>query len=276
MLWSTSSTDTITHTRATITTAVLTFVASLCFCLLSFYEHSRSIRPSFLLNIYLFLSILFDATRARTLWMLGEYHTIPIVFTYTLALRTILIVLESTEKRRLLGPQHACISPEATSGAFSRVLFIWLTSLFAKGYRRVLKLQDLYQLTDELSSERLHKVFQKAWNDGGSLFSYHSGSRRLTKQQSVQQREARRAEEHLDYCTLLAYCCRNSSQSFSDRIHLRATFSGQQCYTACRFSKRATLQQSWIRLDWGIRFCVRRHCSEFLGSLSIQLRLIYT
>ncbi|EQB44229.1 ABC transporter [Colletotrichum gloeosporioides Cg-14] len=177
VLWATTSSTAITHTRATIPAAVLGLLASLGVGLLSWLEHDRSVRPSFVLSTYLFLSVLLDTARARTLWMLGPNQTIPAIFTCTLALRAVMILLESTEKRRILVPQHKGYSKEVTSGTFNRSVFFWLTSLFTNGYRNILKLEDLYPLDPKLASEPLYKKLADAWDQvpdktrPGALFS---------------------------------------------------------------------------------------------------------
>ncbi|KAJ0345222.1 hypothetical protein KNSL1_008611 [Colletotrichum chrysophilum] len=177
VLWATTSSAAITHTRATIPAAVLGLLASLGVGLLSWLEHDRSVRPSFVLSTYLFLSVLLDTARARTLWMLGPNQTIPAIFTCTLALRAVMILLESTEKRRILVPQHKGYSKEVTSGTFNRSVFFWLTSLFINGYRNILKLEDLYPLDPKLASEPLYKKLADAWDQvpdktrPGALFS---------------------------------------------------------------------------------------------------------
>ncbi|KAL0782331.1 hypothetical protein CaCOL14_000237 [Colletotrichum acutatum] len=177
ILWITAPSTTITHTRATIPTAILSLIASIGLGLLSWLAHQRSVRPSFVLSIYLFLSILFDTARARTLWMLGPHQTIPAIFTCTLAVRAVMILLESTEKRRILVPEHRGYSKEVTSGTFNRSVFFWLTSLFINGYRNILHLDDLYPLDPKLASEPLYRKLADAWDQvpdktvPGALFS---------------------------------------------------------------------------------------------------------
>ncbi|KAK1463361.1 ABC transporter [Colletotrichum melonis] len=177
ILWITTPSTTITNTRATIPTAILSLIASIGLGLLSWLAHQRSVRPSFVLSVYLFLSILFDTARARTLWMLGPHQTIPAIFTCTLAVRAVMILLESTEKRRILVPEHKGYSREVTSGTFNRSVFFWLTSLFINGYRNILQLDDLYPLDPKLASEPLYRKLAGAWDQvpdktvPGALFS---------------------------------------------------------------------------------------------------------
>ncbi|KAK1689141.1 ABC transporter [Colletotrichum godetiae] len=177
VLWTTTPSTTITHTPATIPTATLSLITSIGLGFLSWLAHQRSVRPSFILSTYLFLSILFDTARARTLWMLGSHQTIPAVFTCTLAVRAVMILLESTEKRRILVSQHKGYSKEVTSGTFNRSVFFWLTSLFINGYRNILRLDDLYPLDPKLASEPLYRKLADAWDQvpdktvPGALFS---------------------------------------------------------------------------------------------------------
>ena len=166
ILWSTKSSSTITHTRATIPTAALSFVATLGYCVLSWMEHTRSVRPSFIIDTYLFFSVMFDAARARTLWMLGPYTAIPILFTTTIALRCVMIILESTEKRSILLAPYNEYSRETISGTFSRSVFFWLSSLFLSGYQKVLSLKDLYPLDPGLYTEKLQEAFHASWEKG--------------------------------------------------------------------------------------------------------------
>jgi ATP-binding cassette, subfamily C (CFTR/MRP), member 1 len=165
-LWAVRSSNDTTQTRATVPNAAVTLVASLGLCLLSWLEHSRTIRPSFLLTTFLLLSVLLEAARARTLWMLSADHTIPALFVSTVVLRLLMAALESVEKQSILTHEHATSSKEATSSTVNRSVFFWLTSLFANGYKKVLKLEDLYPLDDDLRSQPLGERLAEAWDKG--------------------------------------------------------------------------------------------------------------
>ncbi|KAI5463545.1 multidrug resistance-like protein [Mariannaea sp. PMI_226] len=164
------------RTTATIPTAALSLLASLGVASLSWLEHRNSIRPSFILTVFLLFSSLLDVARTRTLWMLGLSATIPAVFTVSMALRCLMLTLESIEKRKILSFDTNKISPESTSGPVNRSLFFWLSSLFLRGYNKILTLDDLYPLESHLESSKLHGALQTAWdkvpdkNRQGSLF----------------------------------------------------------------------------------------------------------
>ncbi|KAL2000414.1 hypothetical protein VTN02DRAFT_3098 [Thermoascus thermophilus] len=175
VLWSTSDNQ-MRRTRASIPTAALSFAVSLGVCLLSFLEHIRSVRPSLIIEIWLFLSILFDVVRARTLWLLQESRPISILQTCTIAIRCCMVVLESTGKRSILLAPYKDYPLEALSGTFCRSIFFWLNSLIAVGYSKTLTLNDLATLDEELDAARLHARFQVAWDKAdqlkrGALFS---------------------------------------------------------------------------------------------------------
>ncbi|KAJ0414514.1 P-loop containing nucleoside triphosphate hydrolase protein [Aspergillus carlsbadensis] len=162
VLWATSGAS-ITRTTATIPTAVLSLITALGLSLVSWLEHARSIRPSYIINVYLFLSVLLDLPRARTLWMLGTYKAIPAVFTCCLILRCAMTILESKEKRKILVYDLKEIPKVSTSGPFNHSVFYWLTSLFLHGYKKTLSLHDLYPLSASLKSEQLGVNLQAAW-----------------------------------------------------------------------------------------------------------------
>ncbi|KAK1241278.1 hypothetical protein MKX08_001252 [Trichoderma sp. CBMAI-0020] len=168
-LWVVSSSKSpssaITYTRATIASSALNFVLSLLYVPLSHLEHRSSFRPSFLISVYLALSILFDAARSRTLWMLENAggSSIPAVFTANLALRAVMLLFESTEKRSVLTDEYKNVSKEGASGPYNLGVFYWLCSLFFTGYKKILAHDDLYQLDDTLRSEPLAKKMSEAW-----------------------------------------------------------------------------------------------------------------
>ncbi|KND92186.1 Multidrug resistance-associated protein 1 [Tolypocladium ophioglossoides CBS 100239] len=161
-LWATTSDDTITHTRASIATAALVLVASIAATLLQWLEHERSLRPSFVLTIYFFFSILLDLPRARTLWMLGSYRLIPVLYICSLVMKAVALFLESWEKRDILisGKNY---SFETTSGTLSRSVFWWLMPIFREGFKRNLTLDDMYPLDDKLRAEPVLDILEKAW-----------------------------------------------------------------------------------------------------------------
>ncbi|KFA49912.1 hypothetical protein S40293_01213 [Stachybotrys chartarum IBT 40293] len=162
ILWGNSFGDKFTHTRFSTTTAALVFGATIAALPLSWLEHDRSKRPSFILSMYFFFSVLLDLPRTRTLWLLGDRPIIPILQTSSLAVRIVLFTLESTNKRGALLKSDN-LSYEVTSSTISRSLFHWLMPLFRAGFRRNLVLDDLYPLDATMEAKPLHTMLRKKW-----------------------------------------------------------------------------------------------------------------
>ncbi|KAL6875382.1 P-loop containing nucleoside triphosphate hydrolase protein [Trichoderma longibrachiatum] len=152
------------NTRFSLAAAILNLVAACCIVLLSHIEHVKSIRPSFLLTSYLFTSLLFDAARLRTEWLLSVNVAYAAVLSTSTILKLALLVLENVEKRRILLDSSKEQSRESTSGPFSRGFFVWLNSLLISGWATVLTLHDLPAIYEKLSSEKLAVVFTKRWD----------------------------------------------------------------------------------------------------------------
>ncbi|KAK4216710.1 ABC transporter [Rhypophila decipiens] len=135
--------------------AVLRVLATLTLALLSWLEHSRSPRPSTLINIYLLVSLACDAIQTRTLWL--KHFDTP-----------------TSEQRRqhLEFPAIRCLamtdeknpkSPEERSGVLSRSLLIWVHGILAKGRKTLLSPIDLDPLREGLRTESLSNSFWSAW-----------------------------------------------------------------------------------------------------------------
>ncbi|KAF7714218.1 Uncharacterized protein PECH_000287 [Penicillium ucsense] len=159
-LWSLESS---LRTAASIPAAVLSLIVACGLAVLSYYEHQRSTRPSTLLNVYLFLSILFDAVQARSLWLRNLKAPIAATFTVSLAVKLLIAVLEGQEKRATLRDRNAKVSPETTSSIYNRMVFWWLNRLFMAGYRGTLCLDDLYPLEPEMASAGLGDAIERTW-----------------------------------------------------------------------------------------------------------------
>lgn len=151
--------------------AACSFAASLALCCLSPLEHSKTLRPSVLINTYLFLSILFDIVMMRTLWLASPFNaTIRNVFTASFALKSVILLQEAFEKRRFLPAADKGYGPETTSGIYGQGLFWWMNGLIRRGFRQVLIPDDLYPLDQALESEVIDKKFWKMWNECSFCF----------------------------------------------------------------------------------------------------------
>lgn len=130
--------------------------------MLSVVDHSRSPRPSVLLNSYLFLSLLLDAAQSRTLFLSSGDKpelTYSSIFSATIALKVGILILEAQRKARWVNWNEKEHSPEETSGIFSLGVFFWLNRMFVEGYRKILDIADLYPLDSSLNGKSLHAAF---------------------------------------------------------------------------------------------------------------------
>lgn len=131
-------------------------------------EHAKSPRPSILISIYLTLTLLLDAAQTRTLWLASRNQieaTFSRLYTSTLILKAICLLLESQSKTRWMTWDKKEHSPEETSGLFGLGAFIWLNRLFLSGYAKVLKVGDLYPLDPAMSTEALDKRLSRHWQN---------------------------------------------------------------------------------------------------------------
>lgn len=131
---------------------------------LSLVDHSKSARPSVLLNSYLFLTLLLDAAQTRTLFLSSGDKpelTYSIIFSTALALKIGILLLEAQRKSRWVSWDEKEHSPEETSGIFSLGVYFWLNRMFFEGYNKILAIKDLYPLDSALESKAIHGEFSR-------------------------------------------------------------------------------------------------------------------
>lgn len=144
--------------------AALVLLDGLGLCLLSHFEHVRSIRPSTIINAYLFTTLLFDIAQTRTLWIQDAPTSIASTFTATVAVKFLVAIMEATEKKKILLARYQNTSPEATSGIYSRAFFWWLHPVMSTGFRRIIKDEDLFTIEEDMSSRVLGLHAQNLWS----------------------------------------------------------------------------------------------------------------
>lgn len=132
-------------------------------------EHSRSIRPSLLLELYLILTVLFDIVKIRSLF-LRNVTTDGAVTIASVVTRFLLVLLEEFPKRSLFisEKEKDTASREAVGGLCSRAFFLWLNPLFSLGSKTRITLQDLDSLDKPLQVDVVNARFQKYWEKGES------------------------------------------------------------------------------------------------------------
>lgn len=140
--------------------------------MLSYLEHTRSVRPSTILNIYLASSNLFDIAQCRTLWLREGNGTVAAVFSTGVVLKVSMLAAEIIEKRNILEAPYDLYSPEAIGGVLNRSVFWWINSLLIKGSSARLGLEDLFDLDVKLMTDHIKPKFRHAWNSSNKEMSY--------------------------------------------------------------------------------------------------------
>ncbi|KAK4168264.1 P-loop containing nucleoside triphosphate hydrolase protein, partial [Cladorrhinum sp. PSN259] len=156
------------RTELTLAAAAINFVAIFPLCALSYFEHIFRVAPSFVIELYLLLTALFDMARVRTLWLMpGSVHTaLAATETVALAFKIILGLVEAARKDRLvLQRLKENYTNEQLSGLYGRSLFFWLASTLWNGFNRFLIPSDLSGPRDDASAEILRARFREQWEN---------------------------------------------------------------------------------------------------------------
>ncbi|KAI6987909.1 P-loop containing nucleoside triphosphate hydrolase protein [Hortaea werneckii] len=140
--------------------AALSVLDAVVITVLSGLQHTRSVRPSTVLQMYLFMTLLMDAVRVRTLYLQGSNPTLTRLFTAEMIVTLCTLTLESIEKRAFLLETFRSLDPESSTSFLNRCVFWWLNSLIWLGRTKPLQQQDLYTLNAEINSGRLHSTFK--------------------------------------------------------------------------------------------------------------------
>ncbi|RAH53760.1 hypothetical protein BO85DRAFT_428965, partial [Aspergillus piperis CBS 112811] len=145
--------------------AQLLRISGTCVALwLSYLEHNRTLRPPLLINIYLFLVVLFDGVIIRSFWLASNSSCITALCSTVLAAHLILLISESVKKDNSQdASRYRQTTLEETSGLFGLGLLTWVLPVLQKGFTRPLGLPDVPPVALELTSLRLKKQLQRFW-----------------------------------------------------------------------------------------------------------------
>ena len=159
----------IPTTRLTVVTLSSTVVGFALLLYLSLQSHTRSVRPSTTLAVYLSLSSAFDLPRLRTLfYMLGGHGVSGLILT-SFIVKLVILCLEVIEKRSLILSKWKDPSPAATSGVFNNSLYLWLNSLLYQGYSSKLSVDNLMPLDKEITDASRPTALLEEWKLGELL-----------------------------------------------------------------------------------------------------------
>ena len=117
------------RTSATIAAASLDVALALVIWLVLFAEQKHAIRTSAFLGLYLALGAVIDATRSRSYFLRPDLEILGYLSASAGATRLALSILEEIPKQVSL-PDGSTedLDKEATSGHWSRTIFLWLNS----------------------------------------------------------------------------------------------------------------------------------------------------
>lgn len=160
-LWSLPSTP---KAKTSIAEAVVGILEALAIAILSYAEHTKSIRPSILLNLYLLLSCILDLASARTYFLRHGLGAIAGVYTVALVAKVILFALEEYPKQPIIKEKDT--PSETAAGVVSRGIFWWMNSLLYNGARALLTVHDIGTIEDKFSSRKLLDQLEKVWDEG--------------------------------------------------------------------------------------------------------------
>jgi ATP-binding cassette, subfamily C (CFTR/MRP), member 1 len=143
---------------------VVSFVATLAVCQLSFFEHGRSVKPSTLLIFYLLASVICEGALLRSFYLNHGSSTTPPVLTTIFGLKFLLLILESLNKQSFLREPYKDLPVEQTVSDINRAFLFWINDLILLGNSKLLTYSDLPRLDDGLRSRDLRVRMEDVWN----------------------------------------------------------------------------------------------------------------
>ncbi|THW98759.1 P-loop containing nucleoside triphosphate hydrolase protein [Aureobasidium pullulans] len=157
---------------AELSPSILAFVAALFATVLSIWEHSRSIRPSYVLQTYLLTSLL-----GRLVHVYADWKNIISASGKALEISLCVITAASLAaesfRKKIILLERKQYSPQDQIGIFGQGLFLWLNRLFKRGYSTVFELDDLDSIDERLSSLDDSRRLRLQWLKARAKYSDH-------------------------------------------------------------------------------------------------------
>ncbi|KAI6777269.1 hypothetical protein HG530_001214 [Fusarium avenaceum] len=151
------------HRALLISSGTFQLLASISITALSYWEHRNTIRPSFVLAAFLFLTALLDATRARTQSFIPDSDAVAGILIAIVVAKSLLLLVETKDKASVLLPEYAKLSAELRSSLFSRAFFTWLFPVLFMGFKSVISSDDLPAVNEKLASQTLTAKVERRW-----------------------------------------------------------------------------------------------------------------
>jgi ATP-binding cassette subfamily C (CFTR/MRP) protein 1 len=148
----------------------VTLVSSIVIAVLLLVGHTRSVRPSSIISIYLLSRITADAVQLRTLQLRNYAPAISRTLSAEIVIQLLFLLLESWPRKQSIKDFNE-YSPGDTAGVFNRNVLWWMNSLFFKGNNSILEQTDLFNLDVQLQSSLLRKQILSAWNKSTPVLS---------------------------------------------------------------------------------------------------------
>jgi hypothetical protein len=130
---------------------------------LELVEHTKALRPSPIILLYLLSSVVADCLLIRTLFLRHYVKQIAGLVTANMSLKLVFLVLENLSKKKYFKIQDSELSPEETIGIIEKAFFWWINSLLLTGRKKILTIKDLYPLDPGIESKRLQEDIMNRW-----------------------------------------------------------------------------------------------------------------
>lgn len=143
-------------------------IAAICIVVSVFLEHFYRYRPSAFLSAYLTITVLFDIIRLRLVCR-QEITALGILAAVGAGSKlALMILLEDVPSRSifLFKEIRMVMNRLSVAGAWIRASIISLKTIFLRGFRTPLSLDDIDELDGDLQSETAIRTFQQHWNKG--------------------------------------------------------------------------------------------------------------
>lgn len=150
-------------TGLSLVAASVVSLAAITLAILMHVEHRRTLEPSSLPALYIFVTMLLDIANGPLCLLRGatEFHSLACIMTATAAFKVILLVLCELPKRYHGQPAKRGAKPN--SGFWAQALPAWLKSTLLLGFQSVLSIDDLPDLDPSFASARLAATFEPIW-----------------------------------------------------------------------------------------------------------------
>lgn len=151
-----------------ITAATLSCVAAISLVPILYLEHRHTLRSTAPVGAWLFLTVLCDLVKSRSLFLRDDGHIIGALTVVACALKACILALEEVSKKSLIKDEKVRedVGREAASGFLSRTLFLWIYQLFGYGFRNILSLDELDKLGPSFVTQRVADQLSQCWNTG--------------------------------------------------------------------------------------------------------------